>query len=521
MKKPIKMLSALCSFMILLTGCSGSDSSAADLSSGSDAKFTPGDIKLTESAAVKSENADPIDYKQSKVLFKAKYGYNNPISTNIFCADPTSIECDGRLYVYGTNDSQQYELKPQENTYEKIQSLVIFSTDDMVNWRYEGLIDTKSIAPWITASWAPSIVARQEDDGLTHYYLYFSNSGGGVGVITATSPTGPWNDPLGKPLIRNGMPGLTDCPQPFDPGVCIDDDGVGWLAFGGGVAKNGTDQFPGTSRIVKLGADMISLDSEIKEIKAPYFFEASELNFINGTYVYTYNTSWEKRTEWDLENAEKPNQCSMCYMTSKTPLDTDSWEYHGTYLKNPGDLKMEYGNNHTHLHKYNDQWYILFHSQSLQKRLSINGGFRSLCAYPAEVDESTPAYKNIEASVDGCEQLKPFDPYKRVEAEECFLTDCTYTEEAELTAMHCDGQAIFAVKGVDFGEACSALAAKVKGTGTIEVRLDEFDSPAVMSLGFDCSDWSSVYNDCGINGQHDVFFILSGTFDIDAWQAYK
>ena len=33
----------------------------------------------------------------------------NPISTNIFCADPTAVEYEGRLYVYGTNDTEQAE----------------------------------------------------------------------------------------------------------------------------------------------------------------------------------------------------------------------------------------------------------------------------------------------------------------------------------------------------------------------------------------------------------------------------
>ena len=33
------------------------------------------------------------DYKGS--------GNNNPISSNIFCADPTGLEYNGRLYVYG------------------------------------------------------------------------------------------------------------------------------------------------------------------------------------------------------------------------------------------------------------------------------------------------------------------------------------------------------------------------------------------------------------------------------------
>ena len=145
-------------------------------------------------------------------VVKPVYGtkYNNPISSQVFCADPTAVEYNGRLYVFGTNDQQQCdETNPDKNnTYEKIKSLVVFSTDDMINWEWHGTINVGEIAPWIRNSWAPSVTSRVEEDGLTHFYLYFSNNGTGVGVITATDPTGPWSDPLGKPLIDYTDPKL-------------------------------------------------------------------------------------------------------------------------------------------------------------------------------------------------------------------------------------------------------------------------------------------------------------------------
>ena len=65
---------------------------------------------------------------------------NNPISANIFCADPTALEYNGRLYVYGSNDHQQFikNGKKGENSYGEIKSIVVFSTDDMVNWTFHG-----------------------------------------------------------------------------------------------------------------------------------------------------------------------------------------------------------------------------------------------------------------------------------------------------------------------------------------------------------------------------------------------
>ena len=349
-----------------------------------------------------SAGAESFDPKDS---YK-KEGDNNPLSPLVFCADPTAVEYKGRLYVYGTNDHQQYEEKGAdiENTYEKIVSLVVFSTDDMVNWEYHGEINVKEIAPWIANSWAPSVVSRVEKDGLTHFYLYFSNSGMGTGVITATDPLGPWTDPLGNPLVSYKTPGLKDCPTPFDPGAVIDENGVGWLAFGGGKAQGGTDEYPGSARIVRLGEDMISFDSDFTEIPAPYFFEASELNFINGWYVYTYCSDWSRHLIGWVKmpyDVPAPGSCSMICMKTKTPLDPDSWKMVGEVLKNPGELGFDYSNNHTHMHKYKGKWYIIYHTLALKKAMGIAGGYRSLCVDEIAVDEDTVTITSAKGSRKG------------------------------------------------------------------------------------------------------------------------
>jgi arabinoxylan arabinofuranohydrolase len=324
----------------------------------------------------------------------------NPLITNMYCADPTAVVYEGRLYVYGTNDHQQYlHDKNGKNTYEKIKSLVMMSTDDMLNWTYHGIINVEELAPWIMASWAPSIVSRIEADGKTHFYLYYSNSGFGVGVLTATSPTGPWTSPLEKSLIDADHPAVNHKWTPFDPGVVIDKDGVGWMSFGAG--EPGTEYMPGGSHIVKLGSDMISLASEVTKIPAPYHFEASELNYINDTYVYTYNTNWKPRTDWTTSGfkAPAPTRCSMVYMTTKTPLDPESWVYRGQYFKNPGDNGFDDSNNHTHLHKYKGEYYLFYHTLELQKNLGVTGGFRSIFVNKAEVNETTLEINEVQASI--------------------------------------------------------------------------------------------------------------------------
>ena len=191
-------------------------------------------------------------------------GEGNPISASVFCADPTAIDYQGRLYVYGTNDHQQYirNNKKGGNGYGNIKSLVVFSTDDMVNWTFPGTIDVGKICgSWCGQSWAPSAVWRTTANGSEEFFVYFANGGGSVGVIKGSSPVGPFKSPLSNALIRHGMPGVDPCNWVFDPGVVIDDNGTGWIAFGGGDPQStGSNLWPGNSRIAKLKPSMIALD---------------------------------------------------------------------------------------------------------------------------------------------------------------------------------------------------------------------------------------------------------------------
>lgn len=451
----------------------------------------------------------------------------NPLLDFNFNADPTAVEHEGRLYVYATNDHQQLDIVGPEgnNGYQHIHSLVMMSTDDMVNWTFHGYIDVKSLSPWGIASWAPSITKRVEADGKTHFYLYYSNCGVGVGMLTATSPVGPWTDPLGKNVVDKQSEGLGNCGAPFDPGVVVDDEGRGWLSFGGGSNQFGTEYNPGNARIVRLADDMMHLDSPITEIKAPYHFEANELNYINGTWVYTYNTSWVERKEWPLET-EKPSICCMSYMTSKTPLDTDSWEYQANYFKNPMDYGFLPSNNHTHLHKFQGEYYLLYHTLVLEEHRNGKGGFRSVCIDKIKVDEENLTIHMGEATRTGVDQLKPFYPFNWVQAETVAATHNirfvpTGRPGDTAAACHTDGQ-ILKIRGVDFHTAPQEVNVVVRGPGKLTVRLDHpKEGQIIANLSFEGDEWKKVTEKITVpvSGQHDLFFITSeGDFQFDKWK---
>ncbi len=477
----------------------------------------------------------------------------NPISPCVFCADPTALEYDGRLYVYGSNDSQQFVVnnKQGNNGYGAIKSLVVFSTDDMVNWTFHGTIDVgKLCSSWgwrFAASWAPSVTWRVGANGKDEFFLFFANSGGSVGVLTANSPIGPWKSPLSKPLIDGDTPGVAPCNWIFDPGVVIDDNGTGWVAFGGGDPNSqGTKLMPGNSRIAKLKSSMIALDGKAVNLPAPYLFEASELNMMNGRYVYTYNTSWSDRNDWNSYakrgSYPSPSSCSMCYMVTDDPLNPNAWEYKGEYVPNPGNFGFGWGNNHTHLQKFQGNYYLFYHSMVLEQNMNTGAsGFRSIGVEKVTVNESKQQINKVTMTNQGPAAIKKMDPYSLQQAETMSTSGGINYEDfsniVKVTTLNGLGNdasknlqvkmnkgAWTMVRNVDFGsEGANSFTLRTKGTGKLEIRLDNPNAKAAATVEFS----SSVFLNHTVSvdptlfkGVKKIFFMFMEATNVyfDSWQ---
>ena len=468
---------------------------------------------LALSAMISGSEKHPSEPLKVEIQDSLKFGcdFHNPLLDHHYTADPTAVEYEGRLYVYGTNDQQQCdEVHPDSaNTYEHINSLAMMSTRDMVNWTYHGLIHTKRLAPWIIASWAPSICSRVEEDGLTHFYLYYSNSGYGTGVLTSTSPVGPWTSPLDKSIVDAKTPGLGDCKVPFDPGVVIDDEGNGWLAFGAGKA-----------RLARLGKDMLSFDSPFVVLPAPYHFEANELNVLGGKLVYTYNLDWTDKEEWK-EKASVPTRCSMGYMLPEgDPLKTESWHYQDYFLKNPGEDGFDYSNNHTHLHKYEGKWYLFHHTMILKNAKHHKGGYRNISVDEIAVDEATQHISFAHATNGGVAQIRTVNPFEQQEMETTFATHNISFEEDSTTCGNmlakAEGVGAIKVKGVEFDHKGKTIDFSAIGQGQIDVRLDHPNGELIASAFVNGSTRSSLLSTP--KGTHDLVFIMKGeTLKVDKW----
>ncbi|MCR5796414.1 MAG: family 43 glycosylhydrolase [Eubacterium sp.] len=300
-----------------------------------------------------------------------------------FIADPTTIEYNGRLYVYGTTDEIEFDTKGNvlDNKYNN-HSLSCISSSDMVNWKDEGEIDVTELTTYAKHSWAPSILCAKIN-GKDKFFIYYTTGGDGISVLTADSPTGPWTDPIGKRLIDRNTPNCTseEVPWLFDPGVFVDDDGTGYIYFGGGSA--GTS----SGRVCKLGADMISLAEDPKPLDPSYYFEDNEINKFGDTYYYSYCTNWN--TDKNDPNYPFVGQAVIAYYTADNPYMKNA-DFGGMVFPNQGSsLYGNTYNNHHHMFEFKGDTYIAYHSTYLEGALyGTKKGYRSLHIDKLDVDKN-------------------------------------------------------------------------------------------------------------------------------------
>ena len=422
-------------------------------------------------------------------------GNNNPIAAQRFMADPYAIEYEGRVYVYGTNDSQQMRIdedgKIPSNNYSNINTLNCYSSEDMVNWRDEGIIQVagkKGPATWAKNSWAPA-VAYKKIDGKDKFFIYFADNGSGIGVLEGDSPTGPWHDPLGKQLISRSTPNCSDVPWLFDPAVLVDDDGQGYLYFGG-IGESEDREHPKCIRVVKLGDDMISLKGEPEVIDAPAPFEDSGINKIGDKYYYSYCTNWDGAKK--RPNTSDLGAANIAYMVSDSPMGP--WSEAKVVMKNPtsyfsGLPSNDNNNNHHCMLVREDKIYMFYHSQKMAADMDITQGYRTTGVDYVTIDENGDLKADMTQK--GISQVGIFNPYDVVEAETFAWSDGTSTIVGPQQNNTRNNRVLSSIRkndyvgleGVDFGsDGAQSVAMKIKSEtsekveGNVAVYIDSISS---------------------------------------------
>lgn len=483
-------------------------------------------------------------------------GRTNPLMDHKFGADPYAITYNGRVYVYMTNDSQQYNLTQKdengypvaENGFGNISTINVISSDDMINWVDHGEIpvagrdsskDPNGIAKWANNSWAPA-ACHKVIDGKDKFFLYFADNANGIGVLEADSPIGPFREPAtGSRLIYRGMQAAEGVTWLFDPAVLVDDDGTGYLYYGGGIPGDSEEDknHPMTGRVVKLKDNMVEVDGDAQVIDAPGLFEDSGIHKHDGKYYYTYCSNFSN-------TLGETGQGNICAMVSDNPMGP--FTFQGKVFDNPNTFFGIGGNNHHAFFEFEGENYFVYHAQTVGKALGIPSGkqgYRSTHIDSFSYDEDGNI-QPITGTWEGISQLKNLNPYTRVEAE-------TLGWSSGITTAECEQEGSFvkelnmkvteirsgdwtAVSQADFEDGAKTFKVKAAGLagGTLEIRLDSASGTKIGEVTIPAGDgtaWEEY--SCSVEGAigvHDVYFVFQSSvstrsqlFELDAWEFAK
>ena len=450
---------------------------------------------------------------------------DNPISSYHYLADPSCASDGDTFYILTDVD----DYNNQTNWNYDIVGLYAFTSEDMKNWTDHGMIfrSKREFGNYPSNTWASGIAVK---DGKV--YIVYPDGASGVGMITAPAIDGPYTDPVkethgvnriaGGGSLIGSCDGIAHC---FDPGILIDDDGKGYVIFGGGESSsrpygNNFDIISFTESNGKITFDKNSL----KKVSLPNSFEAPYLHKRNNTYYLSFNNRSQIIDYGMSNNIWGP------------------YTFVGTVI--PGisavpDAHNEGGNNHQGFAPFKDKWYAVYHDRRL-----VTSDNHPAATTQAGVRSENPNYENHRSvSIDeltwsgdkmnkltftreGPKQIKNFDPYKTYKATTSSKqmnirsrTDWTQGKPVVhvLLPLTSRSESWIRVSGVDFGNGAQNLRIKAANVGDgnkIEIHTGSASGTlaGTCELAKTANNKTFVDNDCemkGLTGVIDqVFFVF-------------
>lgn len=438
---------------------------------------------------------------------------DNPLVQTHFAPDPAPMVYNGTLYVYTGDDIPGYDFYYMTRWR-------VLSTTDMVNWTdYGSPISLESFKWARDRAWAAQCIER---NGKFYWYICAQSKQNdmAVGVAVSDSPTGPFKDAIGKPLIINGSW------SNIDPTVWIDDDGQAYLYWGNGGLY-----------YVKLNKDMISYSGEIVTVPTSVeSFGGSRGNFrsqttpnkdmyVEGPWFYKRNNKYYMMYAGMGKGGE-----TLSYSTSDGP--TGPWTYQGKIMENQ---KTNSFTNHGGIVDYKGNSYVFYHSGLLPGGGSYG---RAACVeqFTYNPDGTIPS---VSSSKEGPSPVGELNPYKRVEAETmAWSQKCTISQNKKVgvyvSSTRLNGY--IKVREVNFGEQSpklfsASIAAGLDG-GILEAHIDSIAGTMIASIQVPCTGgWekfqtlsSGIANK--VTGKHDLYLCFKGQnitagrelFNFDWWK---
>jgi hypothetical protein len=423
---------------------------------------------------------------------------DNPIVQTIYTADPAPLVYNGRVYLYTGHDEDN-------STWFTMKEWRVWSSADMVNWTDHGSPLNLASFSWASDNaWAGQTVYR---NGKFYWYVPMTvraTGQMGIGVAVSNSPTGPFTDAIGRPLVSNGQ---------IDPTVFIDDDGQAYLYWGNPdlwYVRLNSDMTSYSGSPTKIQLTTAGFGSRSGDASRPTLFE-------EGPWVYKRNGLYY------IVFAAKC--CSEFIGYSTAPGPTGPWTYRGTIMPTQGSSFT----NHPGVIDFNGGSYFFYHNGALPG----GGGFTRSVAVEKFNYNADGTIPTITMTTGGAPQVGTLNPYVRQEAETIAWESGVETEtssEGGLNVGYIDNGDYIKVKGVAFGGGATSFSARVASAtsgGTIELRLG---SPTGNLVGT-CSvpgtggwqTWTTVT--CPVNGAsgtQDLYLRFTGgsgsLFNVNWWQ---
>ncbi len=282
----------------------------------------------------------------------------NPIFTDRMTADPACTVIGDRLYAFVGEDCAE------PGGWFTMPHWVAYSTKDMKNWDYHGVVLKASDFPYASpnGAWAGQVVER---NGKFYYYVTLDDMRNGrhaIDVAVADNPLGPYIPARldQDPLITDDMtPDSHRWNADIDPTVLIDDDGQAWIVWGNG------DFY-----IAPLKENMIELDGEVKHLGIRNVSEGPWLFKRNGKYYNVYA-------------ADAPGVQPEQLAYSMADNITGPWTY-GGLLTGPAKFGFTI---HPSVNEFNGKWYLFYHDGSYMQDGAPGGDCRRhVCVEPLQFD---------------------------------------------------------------------------------------------------------------------------------------
>ncbi|MEN9352725.1 MAG: hypothetical protein RL318_50 [Fibrobacterota bacterium] len=429
---------------------------------------------------------------------------DNPIVQTYYTPDPAPMVWKDTMFVYTGHDEDV-----TVSNFFTMNDWRVYSTTDMVNWRDRGSPLSYKTFNWSGGkAWAAQCIPR---NGKFYWYVTAGIGTGSqpaIGVAVSDHPTGPFKDPLGKPLVTKSW-------DDIDPTVFIDTDGQAYL-------------FWGNPKLywVKLNADMTSFSGSVNTTNMTTAQFGTRSNDAARATLYEEGPWFFKRGSlYYMGYASGPLPEPIGYSTSNSP--TGPWTYRGEIMSgaNTGSFT-----NHSGIVEFKGKGYFFYHTG----KLPGGGGYKRSTAVEEFSFNADGTIPKISMTTAGPKPVDSLDPYIRQEGETMAFSSGLKTTGNDQSGVHVNSinnNDYIKLRAVDFTSAgaksfTASVGANASG-GSIELRLDSQTGKLIGTLPVNgtgsMTTWKSLTTTVsGATGVHDLFLVFKGgsgdLFNLDWWK---